>query len=290
MTPLNVFSVDVEDYFQVSAFEPYLARDQWPDQESRVVANTQVLLRLIERHQVHGTFFVLGWVAERFPQLVREIHQSGHELGSHSYWHRLVYEQSPDEFRSDLIRSRDVLQQITGAAVTAYRAPSFSITARSLWALEILAEEGFTADSSIFPIHHDRYGIPLAERRLHTIATPAGPLQEFPPAVVRCGRWNLPVSGGGYFRLYPWAWSRFCFRRINRGGAPFMFYVHPWEVDPQQPRLGLGSRAARFRHHVGLASTEGKLEQLLQTFRFGRLCDVLAHHAALPPTVSERAS
>lgn len=273
--PLNAFTVDVEDYFQVSAFEKHISRGEWPHWESRVVANTRRILHLLDRHGVKATFFVLGWIGERHPQLVREIHACGHEIGSHGYWHRLIYEQTPDEFRSDLRRSRDVLQEAIGRPVTAHRAASFSITKRSLWALPILAEEGFLVDSSIFPIHHDRYGIPDAEPRLHRLSTPAGELWEFPPPVARLGRMNLPV-GGGYFRLYPLAWTTYCLRRVNRADRrPFVFYVHPWEIDPEQPRVRAASRVSRFRHYVRLAKTEAKLGRLLQRFRFGRLCDVV---------------
>jgi len=273
---LNAFTVDVEDYYQVSAFEKHVRREQWDQWESRVVANTQRILNLLDRHHVKGTFFVLGWVAERHPQLVREIHAQGHEVGSHGYWHRLIYEHSPDDFREDLRRSRDVLENVTGARVTAHRAASFSITERSLWALEILVEEGFCVDSSIFPIHHDRYGIPHAQPRLHQLTTPAGSLWEFPPSVVRIARVNLPVSGGGYFRLYPLFWTDYCLRRINRRERqPFVFYVHPWEIDPDQPPIPASSQLSRFRHYVGLRKNEGKLDRLLARFRFGRLSDVV---------------
>jgi polysaccharide deacetylase family protein (PEP-CTERM system associated) len=277
----NAFTVDVEDYYQVSAFEKHVPRGDWDRWESRVEANTHRILRLLERHGVKATFFVLGWVADRYPRLVREIHGCGHEVGSHGYWHRLIYELSPSEFREDLRRSRLALEGAVGAPITAHRAASFSITQRSLWALEILVEEGFTVDSSIFPIHHDRYGIPRAEPRLHQLSTPSGGLWEFPPSVARMARVNLPVSGGGYFRLFPLFWTYYCLRRINRRERqPFMFYVHPWEVDPQQPRVPTRSRVSRFRHYVGLAKNEGKLERLLAGFRFGRLSDVVAARAA----------
>jgi polysaccharide deacetylase family protein (PEP-CTERM system associated) len=283
MQVLNAFTVDVEDYYQVSAFEKHVPRDQWDQWESRVVANTQRILALLDRRQVKGTFFVLGWVAQRHPRLIREIHAQGHEIGSHGYWHRLIYEHSPGDFRDDLRRSRDVLEDATGAPVTAHRAASFSITARSLWALEILVEEGFSVDSSIFPIHHDRYGIPDAEPRLHRLATPAGPLWEFPPSVARIARMNLPVSGGGYFRLYPLFWTHYCLGRINRRGRqPFVFYIHPWEIDPDQPRVAGPSRLTRFRHYVSLGQTERKLDRLLARFRFGRVSDVVAAQASRP--------
>ena len=277
---LNAFTVDVEDYFQVSAFEKHVPRDQWERWESRVEANTHRLLRLLDQHGVKATFFVLGWVGERYPQLVRDIHACGHEIGSHGYWHRLIYEQTPDEFRTDLRRSRDVLQEAIGQPVTAHRAASFSITKQSLWALEILVEEGFLVDSSVFPIHHDRYGIPGAERKLHRMTTASGPLWEFPPSVARFAGLNVPVSGGGYFRLYPLPWTLYCLRRINRAQQqPYIFYIHPWEFDPEQPRIHTASRTSRFRHYVNLDHSERKLGRLLRHFHFGRLCDVIAQAA-----------
>jgi polysaccharide deacetylase family protein (PEP-CTERM system associated) len=276
MQLVNAFTVDVEDYYQVTAFEKHVPRAEWDNYPSRVVNNTRRLLYLLDRHQVPATFFVLGWVAQRFPELVREIQRAGHEVGSHGHWHRLVYHQGPDEFRADLRQSKHVLEDILGESVTAFRAPSFSITKASLWALQILAEEGFRSDSSIYPIYHDRYGIANAPRRLHRIETPAGELWEFPPTVVRFGGMNLPVSGGGYFRLYPLAWTRHALSRVNRRlRQPFMFYVHPWEIDPDQPRLPAGTRVSRARHYVNLASTERKLDRLLTRFRFGTMQDVI---------------
>lgn len=281
---LNALTIDVEDYYQVSAFEKDVRRDDWDRHESRVVANTRRVLRLLEETQTLATFFVLGWVADRFPQLVREIHQAGHEIGSHSYWHRLIYQLTPEEFRDDLIRSRDALEQIVGQPVTAYRAPSFSITNQSLWALQILAEEGFTADSSIYPIHHDRYGIPNARPDLHQIATPAGAIWEFPATVVPLAGMNMPVSGGGYFRLYPLPLTIRALRTVNqRRTQPFVFYVHPWEFDPDQPRLPVGSWLSRRRHYLNLHSTERKLRGLLSAFQFGRMCDVIASVASSAP-------
>ncbi len=280
MQVLNAFTVDVEDYYHVSAFENYVRRDQWDQWESRVEANTHRILQLLDRHNVKGTFFVLGWVAQRYPQLVREIHARGHELGSHGYWHRLIYEQSPSAFREDLRRSHDVLEDAVGARVTAHRAASFSITDRSLWALEILVEEGFRVDSSIFPIRHDRYGIPHAEPWLHRMTTPAGQLWEFPLSVARIAGMNLPVSGGGYFRLCPLFWTQHWLGRINRRQRqPFVFYVHPWEIDQDQPPIPAPSRLSRFRHYVGLGTTERKLDRLLARFRFGRVGDIVAAHA-----------
>jgi len=272
---LNILTVDVEDYFQVSAFERDISRDQWNRYDGRVVSNTHRVLKLLDRHGVCATFFVLGWVARRYPRLVRDIHAAGHQIGSHGYWHRLVYDQSPEQFRSDLQQSRDVLADTIGEPVTAYRAPSFSITKRSLWALDILVEEGFLFDSSIFPVYHDRYGIPDAKPTIHRIATSAGPLWEFPPSVIRFARLNVPICGGGYFRLYPLKLTLRVLSSANRkSGRPFVFYIHPWELDPEQPRLRAGSRLSRARHYLNLASTEKKLGIVLDQYPFGRLCDV----------------
>jgi polysaccharide deacetylase family protein (PEP-CTERM system associated) len=277
---VNALTVDVEDYYHVSAFEQDVQRDHWDQYASRVVGSTGRLLELLGRHGVQATFFVLGWVAERHPQLVRDLYAAGHEVGSHGYWHRLIYRQSVDEFRQDVRRSRQVLEDAIGAPVTTYRAPSFSITRQSQWALQVLVEEGFLVDSSVFPIYHDRYGIPGAQPRIHSIATPAGPLWEFPPSVVRWAGLTLPIGGGGYFRLYPfWLTYRGLLRINRREHRPFMVYVHPWEIDPDQPRLGVGSRVSRFRHYVNLGRTERKLNALLSRFHFATLTNVVHNEA-----------
>jgi polysaccharide deacetylase family protein (PEP-CTERM system associated) len=276
----NAFTVDVEDYFHVSAFERTICRSSWGSFESRVVVNTQRLLDLLAKHNVVGTFFILGWVAERFPSLVRQIAAEGHEVGSHSYWHRLVYETTPAEFREDLRRSIGVIEDAAGIRVNRYRAPSFSITQRSLWALEILVDEGIEVDSSIFPVRHDRYGIPGARQTIHVLNTSAGRLIEFPPSVARFGRFTLPVGGGGYFRLYSYPMTRTLLDRINSAEQrPFMFYVHPWEIDPDQPRLRAGSSISRFRHYVNLSVTERKLDRLLNDFSFGPMQSALRQEA-----------
>ena len=272
---LNALTIDVEDYFQVTAFDDLVSRRDWDHMPSRVVANTRRILRMLDRHGVRATFFVLGWVASRFPELVREIHRAGHEVGCHSFWHARVYTLSPDEFREDLRLACDVLADITGTAVTAYRAPSFSITRHSLWALDILAEEGLRYDSSIFPVYHDRYGIPDADRSPHRIATRGGELLEFPATVARLWKLNLPISGGGYFRLAPLSWSASALRQTNDElRRPFVFYIHPWEMDPNQPRV-TGAGWTKWRHYVNLATTESKFDWLLQNFRFGCLGEVL---------------
>lgn len=271
----NVFSVDVEDYFHVSAFARQIPTSQWDQFQCRVEANTHRILRILQAEQVRGTFFVLGWVAERYPRLVRDIARDGHEIGCHSHWHQLVYELTPDEFRADLRQSLDVLQQITGSAVVSYRAPSFSVVRQSMWALDILVEEGIRYDSSIFPVHHDRYGVPDADLAPCTINTGAGPLREFPPTVWRVMKMNVPIGGGGYLRLYPLPFTLHGLRKINRQeGRPFMVYTHPWEVDPDQPRLQ-GPRRSRFRHYVNLATTAGKLQALAREFEYDLMSAIL---------------
>lgn len=279
MSPIiNAMTVDVEDYYQVSAFERVVPREAWPTFESRVSANTDRLLGIFAEAGVRGTFFVLGWEAERDPAIVRRIAAAGHEVASHGTGHRLVYDQSPEEFREDVRRARGVLQAASGQAVNGYRAPSFSITGRSLWALDVLADEGYTYDTSIFPIRHDRYGIPTAPRHPHRVRPG---LLEVPASTIRLAGQNLPVAGGGYFRLLPYWWTRFGIRRLNDAeGKPAIFYVHPWEVDPGQPRLD-ASRLSRFRHYRNLAETEGRLRRLLSEFQFGTIEDTFIRPASV---------
>ena len=273
---LNAFTVDVEDYFQVSGFEKQIDRSTWDRYESRVRASNQRILDLLRKHNVRATFYVLGWVAKHHPEVVRDIVSEGHEIGTHSYWHQLVYQLTPNEFRSDLRDSIKLLEDLTGGAIRSYRAPSFSITAKSLWALEILAEEGIELDSSIFPIRHDRYGIPHAPHEVHHLETASGRLTEFPSTVVRWGM-NLPVSGGGYFRLYPVELTIRALQHVNqKERRPFIFYIHPWELDPGQPRLKAGSFLGRCRHYVNLHATELKLDRLLARFRFGTVTESMA--------------
>jgi polysaccharide deacetylase family protein (PEP-CTERM system associated) len=269
---LNAMTVDVEDYFHVTAFASTVRIEDWDQFQCRVEANTYRILEMLAAANTRATFFVLGWVAHKYPRLVREIHGCGHEIGNHSYWHRLVYNLTPEEFRKDLLLANKTIENIIGQAVVAYRAPSFSITQRSLWALEILAEEGFQYDSSIFPIRHDRYGIAGAPRGPHPMHTAEGHLREFPPSVLRVAKFNVPVGGGGYFRLYPTWFTRYCLRRINAQNRPVMFYIHPWEFDINQPRLA-ASRTSRFRHYINLAKTESRFERLLTTLRFSSMSD-----------------
>jgi polysaccharide deacetylase family protein (PEP-CTERM system associated) len=273
----NALTVDVEDYFHVSALAPSIDRGSWGSRESRVVANTHRLLNLFGQFGVRGTFFVLGWVAERHPQLVKDIAAAGHEVACHGFSHRLVYEQSPEEFREETLRSKRLLEDAIGAAVLGYRAASYSIVRRSLWALDILAEAGFAYDSSIFPVHHDRYGIPDAERNPHRMATPGGrSIVEWPLAAASVLGFRLPVAGGGYFRLLPYALSRWGLASINRRDQrPFIFYLHPWEIDPDQPRVRV-NLLSRFRHYTNLDKCEARLRRLLGEFRFGTARDSLS--------------
>jgi polysaccharide deacetylase family protein (PEP-CTERM system associated) len=280
---LNAFTIDVEDYFQVAALAPAVDRSSWPTRESRVERNTGVLLEMLSEHGIRGTFFVLGWIAERHPALIRRIAAEGHEIACHGFSHQLIYTQTPDEFREETVRSKRILEDLAGAAVIGYRAASFSITRRSLWALDVLIDLGFEYDSSIFPIRHDRYGIPGANRRPGTLAAPSGrSLLEFPMSAASYLGARVPVSGGGYFRLLPYFVTRSGLRQINRrSGAPFTFYLHPWEIDPDQPRVRVGW-LSRFRHYTNLHRCEPRLRQLLKEFRFGAMREVLAEIGLLP--------
>lgn len=272
---VNGLSVDVEDYFQVSAFDDVVARSDWGGMESRVVANTSRLLDLFAGAGVRGTFFFLGWVADRFPELVRQVAAAGHEIASHGFNHELVYTLTPQAFREDVRSTKRLLEDLGGRRVRGYRAPSFSITKQSLWALDVLIEEGYDYDTSIFPVHHDRYGIADAPRHAHVISRPSGSIVEMPGSTIRVGAVNLPVAGGGYFRILPYAWTRFGIRRVNVTECqPVVFYLHPWEIDPDQPRFN-GPANARFRHYTGLRFTEPRLRRLLTRFRFDTIASVL---------------
>ncbi len=262
--PRNVVSVDVEDYFHAEAFSDIVDRARWDSYASRVEPNTRRLLELLAGLNIHGTFFVLGWVAERFPALVREIASGGHELACHSYWHRLIYKLDPAEFREDTRRAKNIIEQIAGQAVTGYRAPTYSVIDRSVWALEVLAELGFTYDSSIFPIHHDRYGMPGAPRSPFRFQTRSGPMTEFPITTFRLAGHNLPVGGGGYLRLLPRLYTRLGLKRVQKEGLPIVIYIHPWEVDPEQPRLP-ARMSTRLRHYTNLGQTLDRFESVLQT-------------------------
>ncbi len=271
----NALTIDVEDYFQVAALAEAVDRDDWSSMEYRVEANTDRLLALFDEHQTKATFFTLGWVAERSPALIRRIRDAGHEIASHGYSHQLIYTQTPEVFREETRKSKTVLEDITGNAVTGYRAASYSITSKSRWALDILCEEGFTWDSSIFPVHHDRYGMPGTPHEPYLLQTPnGGTLTEFPLSTCPIGQYRLPIAGGGYFRLFPYGLSRWGLGKINKAGQPFIFYLHPWEIDTEQPRLKVKA-FSRFRHYNNLDKCMGRLERLLGDFRFGSVSDVL---------------
>ncbi len=280
MPVLNAMTIDVEDYFHVSAFASVVSPAEWSRLDSRVTDSTEKVLGLLEQAGVHATFFVLGWVAERFPSLVRRISDDGHEIASHSFDHGLVYDKSAELFREDLRRAAGAIRDACGVQVRGYRAPSYSITERSMWALDVLAEEGYDYDSSIYPIHHDRYGVPTWTRHIHAMERGSRTMWELPGSTVRHFGVNLPVGGGGYFRLLPYGWTKRGIRRLNDvEGQPAVFYLHPWELDPGQPRLNVGL-ATRIRHYHNLAKTEGRLRELLKDFRFGPVRDVLRLQAA----------
>jgi polysaccharide deacetylase family protein (PEP-CTERM system associated) len=272
----NALTVDVEDYFHVSAFSDSISRSDWNNHTLRVERNTHQLLDLFDEHDVKVTFFVLGWVAERVTGLIKELASRGHEVACHGYSHQLVYKQSQDVFREETLRSKALLEDIIQLPVRGYRAASYSITKRSLWALDILAEAGFDYDSSIFPVHHDRYGIPDAPKFPYQLTTPKGhSLLEFPLSTANFLGYRLPMAGGGYFRLYPYPLTRAGLRQINnRAHKPFIFYLHPWEIDADQPRVQ-ASWLSRFRHYNNLDKCESRLRKLMSEFQFTTTWEVL---------------
>ncbi len=273
--PVNAFTVDVEDYFHVAALASAVSRDSWGTRECRVERNTERLLALLAGQEIRGTFFVLGWVAERYPALVRRIADCGHEVACHGFSHQLIYRQSPEEFREETARAKTLLEQAIGAPVLGYRAASFSVVRSTLWALDTLIDLGFAYDSSIFPIRHDRYGIPDASADPGRVAAPSGrTLVEFPMVPAQFMGMKVPICGGGYFRIFPYWLTRAGLRQINAGRRPFPFYLHPWEIDPGQPRIRVGA-VSRFRHYTNLHRCERRLGRLLQEFPFAPMRDVL---------------
>jgi polysaccharide deacetylase family protein (PEP-CTERM system associated) len=278
----NAFTVDVEDYFQVEGFAKVVDRNSWDGFLTRVGASTGVLLEMLAQRNVRATFFVLGWVARKHPEIVRRISAAGHEIASHGMSHRLIYTQTPAEFQNETREAKALLEDLCQRPVVGYRAATYSITRRSLWALDILSEEGFLYDSSIFPIRHDRYGIPDAESKPHVLTTPGGGrLVEFPISVLRYGGIKIPVAGGGYFRLFPYPFTRWALRKLNQNGE-FVFYIHPWEVDPGQPRVGSASALSRFRHYLNLDRCAQRLARLLEDFEFDTMYAALAQRKLLP--------
>jgi polysaccharide deacetylase family protein (PEP-CTERM system associated) len=275
---LNALTIDVEDYFQVTAFERYVRRDRWGNYSLRVERNTLRILDMLDEYRVKATFFVLGWVAERCPRLVSEIAGRGHEIACHGYGHELVYHIGPEKFRKDVRMAKAVLEDIIGEKVLGYRAPSYSITGKSLWALDILVEEGFLYDSSIFPIVHDVYGIPGGKRFPHDIETRQGIIREFPISTfpLRIGWWlyQLPIAGGGYLRLFPVSLVSRAITFINsKERQPTVVYFHPWEIDPDQPRIHAGLKS-RFRHYLNLNGMEAKIRYLLSKIEFSAMRDI----------------
>ena len=273
---VNILSVDVEDYFHPTEVESSVPRERWSELDQRVGESTSRLLDLLAEYDTRATFFVLGWVAERNPLLVRRIVDAGHEVGCHSYWHRLVYRLSPDEFREDTMRASEAIAHASGRMPTAYRAPSYSITSASMWALDVLAGCGFTHDSSIYPVKHDRYGYPGFNRFPSEVHTTRGPIIEVPPATASLlsGR-IMPVGGGGFLRLLPYRFTAAGLRSVNHiEGQAACIYVHPWEFDPSLPRLARGA-VARVRTYAGLGGMDGKLRRLLTEFRFAPMREVV---------------
>lgn len=282
------FTVDVEEHFQVSAMEPYVPRDTWDRQESRVARNTQVILDLLARHGARGTFFTLGCVAEKHPALVKSIAAAGHEMASHGWDHRRVTQLTPEEFRDQARRSKAFLEDLTGTPCVGYRAPSYSIVAGREWALDILVEEGYRYDSSLFPVKRSGYGYASGERDPHWLARPSGRLAEIPPTTLRAVGRNLPAAGGAYFRLFPYALVRAGLRQAAKRGVAGTFYIHPWEVDPGQPRISV-SALTRVRHYVGLGAVPGRLDRLLREFPFTSIMPGLGGLAATPSRIAARA-
>ena len=275
---LNAFSVDVEDYFHVEAFASCVSPSDWDTYPCRVERNIDCILEMLERHRTRATFFVLGWVAERHPRLVRQIAAAGHEIGCHGYAHQRIHRQDPGGFRDDVRRARLCLMDQAQAPVECYRAPSFSITRSTLWALDVLVEEGFRIDSSIFPVRHDLYGIPDADRFPHV----RNGIVEFPPTTVRMAGGNLPAAGGGYLRIFPLAVTLWAIRRVNEvEQRPVMVYLHPWELDPGQPRIRAPLRS-RFRHYTRLGGMRKKVDRLLGEFRFGTVSEVCQTLSLIP--------
>lgn len=268
----NALTIDVEDYFQVSAFAPYIDRADWDQRECRVERNIDRILKLLDSEQTQATFFTLGWVAERYPQMVRRIVSEGHELASHGYGHQRASDLTEAEFFQDVSHAKALLEDIGGQSVQGYRAPSFSIGTGNLWALDTLLRAGYRYSSSIYPVKHDHYGMPDAPRFAHQIREG---LMEVPPTTLRLFNRNLPSSGGGYFRLLPYALSRWMLQQVNqRDAESAIFYFHPWEIDPEQPRVpGIGLKT-RFRHYVNIGRTEQRLARLLKDFRWGRMDDI----------------
>jgi polysaccharide deacetylase family protein (PEP-CTERM system associated) len=274
----NAMTIDVEDYFQVSAFAPYIDRTEWDSRECRVERNIHAILEMLAAHHTHATFFTLGWIAERYPQLVRHIVDNGHELASHGYAHQRASDQTPEAFFDDIDRAKKMLEDLSGQEVQGYRAPSFSIGKGNLWAYDTLLEAGYRYSSSIYPIAHDHYGMPDSPRFAYEVRPG---LTEIPITTVRLLKRNFPSSGGGYFRLLPYPVSRWLLQHVNtHDQQPGIFYFHPWEIDPGQPRIAGINRKTRFRHYVNIGQTQARLNRLLADFKWGRVDHLLMNLGA----------
>ncbi|MBC7481995.1 MAG: DUF3473 domain-containing protein [Rhizobacter sp.] len=287
MRPItNALTIDVEDYFQVSAFAPYIARIDWDQRECRIERNVGRILESLASREIKATFFTLGWIAERYPQLVRRIVAEGHELASHGYGHQRVTDLSPAEFAQDISRTKAILEDLSGTAVTGYRAPSFSIGASNLWAFECLLRAGYQYSSSIYPIKHDHYGMADSPRFAYRVREG---LLEIPITTLRLFKRNFPSSGGGYFRLLPYALSRWMLQRVNeQDRQPAIFYFHPWEIDAMQPRVGGIDAKTRFRHYVNIDRMESRLQSLLDDFKWGRMDEIFLRPSAGPAETVRR--
>lgn len=273
---INALTFDIEDYYQVEAFKNYITFEEWPQYPSRVEANTQKILDILAEYNARATFFTLGWIAERFPEMVTRIIDGGHELATHGYAHHMVYKQTPAEFEADLAKSIEVLERLSGKKILGYRAPTYSIIEDSYWAFDTLIKYHLVYDSSIFPITHDRYGVPNSERFPYRVERDHGAsIMEFPLSTLRLWKWNFPIAGGGYLRLFPYWLLKYSLRSLNRQHKPGILYLHPWELDPDQPRIQNIPVTTRFRHYVNLHSTADKLRRLLRDFHFAPICEVL---------------
>jgi polysaccharide deacetylase family protein (PEP-CTERM system associated) len=276
--PLNAMTVDVEDYFHVQAFADVIQRKDWDSLPTRVESNTSRMLDLFAQKRVTATFFVLGWVAERFPALVRRMAEAGHEVASHSYAHQRIFTQTRDAFRADIRRAKSVIEDAAGKKVRGYRAPTFSLNPETWWAYDVLGEEGYSYSSSIYPVARDNYGMPDAPRTPF-VPSESAPMVEIPMSTVRYGQRNFPASGGGFFRLLPYGVSRHALQRVNRAEGASIFYCHPWEIDPEQPRVPGASLKSRVRHYTNLSAMEHRIARLLDDFAWGRMDEVFLGHA-----------
>lgn len=287
---IHGLSFDIEEHFQVAAFDCPARRRHWDSFGSRVEKNTDIILELLEARGLKATMFILGWVAERHPQLIRRISEAGHEIASHGYAHQLISVQSHQEFREDVRKSKAILEDQTGRSVRGYRAPTFSITKETQWALPILVEEGFQYDSSIVPVVHDYYGMPGSDPNIHLIETHSGAIWEVPPSTIKVVGVQLPIAGGGYFRLFPYRLLSGLLKKVERSGCPIVMYFHPWELDPNQPRMN-GSSLSRFRHYLNLQKTPERLRRLLKDFQFGPIENLIPEwNSAGPMEFSSQAT